>query len=36
MNITLDQSEVGSIVSALYFIGSAIIIAAILRAIFNK
>lgn len=36
MTILFEPSQLGSVVGALYYLGTAILISAALRAIFNK
>ena len=36
VDVRLDQWQLGSIVQAIYFLGTAIIIAAVIRAVLNR
>lgn len=36
MQIHFDQGQLGSILEALFYLGNAIIIAAVIKAVFNQ
>ena len=36
VDVRLDQWQLGSIIQAIYFLGTAIVLAAVIKAVFNR